>query len=540
MGKRKTTKEFIEQAVSKFGERFDYSKVVYINISTKVLISCSVHKEFELTPEQHLRSQQGCPHCPLDNLGRKAKSLTQFIVDANKKHNNKFDYSKVIYKNNKADITIICKEHGPFLQSPCEHLKGVYGCRSCASKGTKLTQKEYLERARAVHGDRYDYSKTTYSLNKNPITVICRKHGAFTLSSAGNHLRGNGCSDCTKVTGVSTYSWIKRAKETHGNKYDYSETEYLGANKNLRIICSKHGPFQQIASHHERGSNCPKCANRYSYSDAEYIEKCIAIHGERYNYRDTVFKGAKSKVTYICSHHGKVQQQAYDHMAGRGCVHCSGRAKYTSKEWIKLCNEVHQNKYDYSKVSYQGKDKKVVITCPDHGDFYQVAGTHIRGTKCPSCANKGFDSNKCAHLYILQSYDTPLNMIKVGISNRLLPRLIDVGTVTPFKFIRLKSFFFESGADALDIETRLKQFAKKSNLTITFDVKFSGFTEWFKYSHDFIHQSKMLIASKTNNEYMIEQNETKGLELFEEDSIGPILYKTLGIKKRYHKRMSVS
>lgn len=372
MGKRKTTAEFIDQAITKFGNRFDYSKTVYINKSTDVWILCKEHGEFELTPEQHLNSQQGCPSCPLINFGRKPKTVKQFIINAHKKHGETFDYSRVVYKNNKTDVIIICNEHGPFKQSPSEHLKGVYGCRDCAPKGTKLTQEQFLTRAKKIHGERYDYSKTVYSLNKDPITIICPEHGEFTLHSAGGHLSGQGCRDCPKVNDVSTQDWIKKAQKTHGERYDYSETEYKGANANLDIICRTHGPFPQISSHHERGSNCPECVGRYSPSDEEFISRCKAVHGEKYDYSHTTYNGAKSKITYICPIHDEISQQAYDHVSGHGCKYCAGRGKYTTEQWIKLCHKIHENKYDYSKVKYQGKRKKVLIICPKHGEFEQA------------------------------------------------------------------------------------------------------------------------------------------------------------------------
>ncbi|MCG6202758.1 GIY-YIG nuclease family protein [Psychromonas antarctica] len=496
MGKRKTTKEFIVQAKAKFGNRFDYSNTVCTNQSTNVLISCKEHGEFELTPAQHIRSQQGCPCCPLQNLGAKPKTVEQFIIDARKKHDDKFDYSRVVYKNNKEDVIIICKKHGLLFQSPCEHLKGVYGCRECAPKGTKPTQEQFIARAIAVHGDRYDYSKTVYSLNKDPITIICREHGEFSLYSAGNHLSGHGCSDCPKITDVSTPDWIKRAQKTHGNRYDYSKTEYLGANVNLNIICKSHGPFPQIASHHERGSNCPECVNRHSYCDKEFISKCKAVHGDKYDYSDTHYHGAKSNITYICPTHGKITQQAYDHMVGHGCAHCAGKAKYTTEQWIELSREVHEDKYGYSKADYQGKDKKVVITCPKHGDFKQRAGSHIRGSGCQKCSETGFDSCKLGYLYLLHSCTPPLDLMKVGITNRIIPRLNDLRLATPFNFKYSNAILFDNGTNALAIETQLKRFAKESGLTIVFNSKFKGYTEWFQYSDDFIKQKNFLVTAR--------------------------------------------
>jgi len=497
MPKRQTKDEFVLRSKAKFGNKFDYSNVHYINVKVKVWIRCMEHGKFEIAPEQHLRSQQGCPKCPLKNLGRKPKKQEKFINDAMEKYGEKFDYHLVEYINNKKGVRIICHIHGEFLQSPSKHLKGVYGCRKCAPKGTKLTNKEFISRAKAVHGERYDYSETKYTLNKNPINLICIEHGKFTLSSAGNHLKGHGCQKCPKITDVSTAKWIVRACNTHGNRYDYSQTEYLGANLNLDIVCKIHGLFSQIASHHERGSNCPKCAGRHSCSSDEFKEKCRKIHGGKYDYSNTVYLGAKSLIVYICSIHGNVSQQAYDHMVGYGCAQCAGKAKHTTEQWKELAIQMHGPIYDYSRVHYQGKGKEVILHCYEegHGDFKLKAASHLRGVGCPKCSRTGFKPNKPGYLYLLVSDMPPFNLIKVGITGRLPSRIKDLESATPYGFKLLNFAFYEKGFDAFIIESQLKKFAKEHSLGVKFSSFFSGHSEWFQYSKDFVAERDLLVKN---------------------------------------------
>ena len=122
----------------------------------------------------------------------------RFIQRANAIHNNKYDYSKVNYKDCNTKVCIICPEHGEFWQTPKQHLKG-YGCKKCASalssSKRSSTKEDFIERAKLVHGDKYDYSKVEYVNNSTPVCIICPTHGEF-YQSPKSHLNGSGCPKC--------------------------------------------------------------------------------------------------------------------------------------------------------------------------------------------------------------------------------------------------------------------------------------------------------------------------------------------------------
>ena len=120
-----STEEFVNRAKKIHDDRYDYSKVNYINCQTKVCIICPEHGEFWQKPIYHL-SGGGCNRC----YGNCRKTTEEFIEQSKKIHNNKYDYSKVEYKNNSTKVCIICKEHGEFWQIPTSHLNGD-GCPMC-------------------------------------------------------------------------------------------------------------------------------------------------------------------------------------------------------------------------------------------------------------------------------------------------------------------------------------------------------------------------------------------------------------------------
>lgn len=147
----------------------------------------------------------------------------------------------------------------------------------------KLTLEEFIEKAKKVHGNYYDYSKVIYNGVKNHITIICPKHGLF-RQHAGSHLQGNECPECKREKQfLTTEEFIKRAQEVHGDKYDYSRVEYKSARDYVNIICPRHGVFRQRAYIHLNGSGCIKCvkASKRSKGEKELFEYINSIYSRK-------------------------------------------------------------------------------------------------------------------------------------------------------------------------------------------------------------------------------------------------------------------
>ncbi len=265
---RKTTDDFLVQARKLHGDRFDYSKVKYKQAHERVKIICRAHGSFLQTPTSHL-SGAGCKKCANEESGDRMRFTSQkFIALAKKRFGLRFDYSHVDYKAALAPVKIICPLHGAFRQTPSFHLNSIHGCPKCSrqqvNRNRRLTQAEFLRRANLVHGNQYDYSLSKIIDGKRAATIICSKHGEFHQSPEG-HLLGKGCKKCgnlqISLTQRQTLSaFIKRARGKHGEKYDYSLTEYTTARKKVKITCPVHGVFEQVPDMHLR-SGCRKCAD---------------------------------------------------------------------------------------------------------------------------------------------------------------------------------------------------------------------------------------------------------------------------------------
>ena len=195
-------KEFIEKANEVHGvERYNYSKVNYVNMNTNVIIICPNHEEpyeFKQTPNNHLRGQ-GCPLCGINKL---KLTLDEFIEKANEIHGvGRYYYSKVKYVNNYTEVIIICPNHKipyEFKQTPNSHMNG-RGCNLCGGN-KKLTLEEFIKKANKVQGlGRYDYSKVNYINNSTNVIIICHNHDEpyEFEQTPNNHLSGKGCSKCS-------------------------------------------------------------------------------------------------------------------------------------------------------------------------------------------------------------------------------------------------------------------------------------------------------------------------------------------------------
>ncbi len=185
----------------------------------------------------------------------------KFIEKAKQVHGDKYDYSYVDYKNNKTKVLIICPIHGEFEQTPNSHLDN-QNCSKCGKiskiENKKLTTEKFIKKAKQVHGDKYDYSSVKYGLYDDKILIICPIHGEFE-QTPHSHILGSGCQACGNVNSKTNDEIVKLSKLKHGDKYDYSLVNYINAKTKIKIICPKHGEFEQLHNHHILGQGCPIC-----------------------------------------------------------------------------------------------------------------------------------------------------------------------------------------------------------------------------------------------------------------------------------------
>jgi hypothetical protein len=275
-----------------------------------------------------------------------------------------------------------------------------------------MNTNDFINRAREIHGNKYDYSLSIYTGSHGKVKIICPIHGLFEQQATCHINRKSQCPKCAlevikiktpaKLRGKYKYSLnalIEKFKEIHNNKYDYSLVKNSSLSDKSIIICPIHGEFKQLLGSHLRGFGCIKCSvlshtktiEEYSKETEEYIKKAKLKHGNKYDYSKTKYTGVKDKSTIICPIHGEFKQVLYNHLNGQGCSKCGHIKSYTHNksstiEFIEKALKVHDEKYKYEKSIYgTNNNTKLVITCPIHGDFLQTPHNHLKGFGCKKC-----------------------------------------------------------------------------------------------------------------------------------------------------------
>ena len=391
------TEEFIHKAKLKHGDKYDYSKVEYVNGHTKIIIICKYHGEFIKSPSKHLQGQC-CKKCGYCKSSEKQRSNTlKFIEKSIEIHGEIYDYNKVEYTNNSTNVIIICKEHGEFLQAPSNHLVGK-GCKNCGNNKIRIKKtsnsENFITKSKEIHGgDKYIYDKVLYKNNREKVIIICRIHGEF-LQTPHEHLSSCGCRNCGIISRCNKQrktneKFIIESVKKHGHKYDYSKLDYKNCEEKVTIICNIHGDFLQRPQDHLNNGGCGKCGGVGKYNTEEFIEKSKEIHGgDKYIYDKVLYKNNREKVIIICRIHGEFLQTPSKHLQGQQCIRCSINLIYNNDDFINKSIKKHGNIYDYSKTTYINSKVDVIIICKKHGEFIQNAYSHLQGCSCPLCKNK--------------------------------------------------------------------------------------------------------------------------------------------------------
>lgn len=215
---------------------------------------------------------------------------------------------------------------------------------------TKLTLIQFIEKAKKIHGDKYLYENVVYVNTGCKVLITCIMHGSFNQTPADHLYGGYGCPKCKVQKMVSVRTSLaasvfqQKAHKKHGNKYDYSDVEYVTAKVPVTIICPNHGRFDQTPNKHLSGNGC-----RYCSADKT-----------------------------------------------------SGRLKKTTASFIIEANLVHNNFYNYKQVNYLGNNIKVSIICPVHGVFYQTPNSHLRGQGCNCCSSSMSKAERIISNFLLK------------------------------------------------------------------------------------------------------------------------------------------
>jgi len=395
VAQRLTTQEWVKRAKSIWGDTYDYSEVDYVNAKTKVWIICKKenHGGWNANPDGHINKQRrtGCPKCG----GSQRKTFEEFKEQALKVHENRYSYPHQIYKNARTKILISCAAHGGFYQTPDAHLRG-QGCPVCGdeSSGTQGLLTEEDVNSRLLERCPRDSPKVrlvsdTYKGMNSKASIICEVHGKQAPRLMTSVLSSpHPCLICSKPLHAgkrSTEDFLKILKRKFGDLYEILEFSYEGKETVIPFVCKEddHGPFSIQAGSIYRSPGCPKCAYKNSMParqkaliehaektrvkrEAEWLEKAKAIHGDKFDYSQVVYKDQRTYVLIGCQIHGLRSQTPSTHLTS-GCRLCADedlKGLYSERYF-----EQHPNEKLTAGVLYY-----VRFRC-DGEEFYKVGIT---------------------------------------------------------------------------------------------------------------------------------------------------------------------
>jgi very-short-patch-repair endonuclease len=401
--REKRLQHFLARVKKKHGNRYDYSKVVFINTFTKVEVVCSTHGSFFVTPENHYNS--GCPACAeetrSERSGTKAERLRKFIAKARKVHGRRYSYTEVCYINARASVLIICRKHGGFIQTPWSHGAG-HGCPICSrdvdpkQKARRAIQ-TFLSAATSKHRDRFGYEGVTENNIYGRLPIECPQHGTQRLTRK-QHLE-HGCPKCRdeSIRTEKKTAFLAAATAKYGDKYDYSAMRFRDMTTKVTINCNMHGRFRQEPWRHLQSvAGCLKCGwqstgSSLSLTQDQFKAKVASVFGNELDLSKVKYTNNRTRVTVGCRKHGDFQIPPEKLMAGKGCQTCAiesrnDKLRMSLDEFRSKAVIVHGDRYDYSDSYYDPDSGKWLVSCKSHGPWLVSSSNHIsRASGCPKC-----------------------------------------------------------------------------------------------------------------------------------------------------------
>ena len=290
----------------------------------------------------------------------------------------------------------------------------------------KLTQEQYIAKARAKWGDAYDYSESVYLAGLKPITIRCIKHNHYFTVQAGNHistlLKSGGCPLCGQES-LAEYRRKKheealmkaeqkkkvyKSRLTHKERffkkaramypdYDFSRVEYKDRETHIVVVCAVHGEFKirprtlLIGEKGQKPHGCWKCNNLIPPYEKEltldtFKNRMHELYGDKYTFVWSDYKNKQSMIRFTCKEHGEQRRSVTGLLDGKGCAYCNG--KFYPPDWIKNARAVHGEKYEYDESRPPQRVTDIIrYKCPVHGWQETRYDCHVlQGCGCALCA----------------------------------------------------------------------------------------------------------------------------------------------------------
>ena len=321
-----SNEDFISKSKEVWKDKYDYSLVEYKNIKTKIKI---IYNDwiFLQKAEDHLLGKM----CEL------RWDTNRFIFESKKIHGNDYDYSKTVFKNMNTKV-ILLKDGVEYLQNPNKHLLGRKPERVRRLRSTG----DFIDDARSIWGYKYDYSLVDYK--GSHIEVLIKYDGVIYRQKPVQHLLGYNCE---RDTIKNEEDFLRKCRDRHGDKYDYSLVEYTGSQNKVKIIFDGKVYEQKAGAHIHSSGMIERVILKKT--TIQFIKEANVIHNFKYDYSKVEYVNNQSKVIIVCKIHGDFEQVSSSHLSGAGCPHCfesKGEKKISKFLDLNEIEYVRQKKFD--------------------------------------------------------------------------------------------------------------------------------------------------------------------------------------------------
>lgn len=370
--KKLSKEEYVAKARAKWGDAYDYSESVYVACLSPITIRCIKHNHyFTVQAGNHISTKQrrfsaGCPICAQERITA-SRAL---------------QHEETLKRRSLRENSIMAQ------------IKKIR-----ARKPKKTSQEIFIEKAKEKYPD-YDYSKVEYKGREAKVTLICPKHGEFTIKPITllSNVKGkqpHGCWECYGIINPVLYkseTFKKEVLALYGEKYVFHWEDYKCKTSQIRVECKLHGEHKASVYSILHGGACSYCNGHFYPKD--WIKNAKAVHGDKYVYDEE--KPPRRKTDYIrykCPVHGWQESRYDSHVSQKhGCPLCGGYSNKLSIEqrkanWVKRCKKKYNDRFDYSQFVYVNNDTKGLVTCKEHHYSYMIdPSSHLRGAGgCPYC-----------------------------------------------------------------------------------------------------------------------------------------------------------
>lgn len=273
-------------------------------------------------------------------------------------HGDYYNYSNSVFSGARKKITVGCPIHGDFEITPQHHYNRKQGCKKCgttkAANSLKRKYKNLIKEAQEIHGE-YVYMEDAFiNTYKEKIQIFCKKHGVF-MQSLYHHInKKQGCPECKNNMGsiMDSKIYFSKAKEVHNDRYDYSNSIYLGNSVKIEIGCREknHGTFWQEANSHLQGFNCPKCSGIISKGEQEIYDFILSIYPDALQSERTILEGKELDI-YIPSKRLAIEHNGlfWHSDLYKSKTHLSNKILKCEKKDIKLIN-IFEDEWAHNKT----------------------------------------------------------------------------------------------------------------------------------------------------------------------------------------------